>query len=476
SQTPWTASYATAGSEAANSGPGGVALTVVAGRKLRFQLRPASTETAVPMFDAAPFSRRPTWKAATTVDPKEKLSGSTAVSCWLSPFAYGSTDRRRDTISQLAATTSLPSALTTSFPGPQSTRSLPPKAACTRLLPPAATRRSGCGVPRTSSPRFEPWIVAAVAVDASRSSSRTGRRRRTRTPQYPRAESATRWRGGAAAQPARARTRCRPCARARTGHLRAARRGACLLLGVCGEAAGCERAYSLLLNVVRCADAGNDKKGYIGGRPCGDLRDGSRRLRRRAHARCRRRAHDARADVPRRSAPAGRPGGRLLGRDHPSAGCRLPCARPGAHREVRPAQREPRHDGVRRRRRAGGCPLSGPVAPRPAADAPERRDGVGARVARRAGARSHQDRRRPVGPACALLQARPPGAQLLRCNRLQRDADPARPLLREPAADPARSGRSLRSRRRRDLGVLAGAHRLDAGRADRDPRDERAVV
>ncbi len=65
------------------------------------------------MSAAAPPERRPTWNAATTVDPKEKLSGSTALSCWLSGFANGSTESRRETVSHVAATLSPRSALTT---------------------------------------------------------------------------------------------------------------------------------------------------------------------------------------------------------------------------------------------------------------------------------------------------------------------------------------------------------------------------
>jgi hypothetical protein len=116
------------------------------------------------MFAAAPPSRRPSWYAATTVVPKAKLSGSTAVSCWLSRFAYGSTDSRRDTISQSAATLSPRSELTTSVPRPHATVSLPVK---------AVWRRSARAVPR---------IVAAAAVDARAESSSNGRRRRNRGP------------------------------------------------------------------------------------------------------------------------------------------------------------------------------------------------------------------------------------------------------------------------------------------------------
>src|SRR5438552_15267799 len=118
------ASYATVGSEAAGAGPAGLDAAVTAGNALRCHVRPPSWETAVPMFAAAPAERRPSWNATTTVDPNEKLSGSTAVSCWLSEFVYASTDNRRDTFSQFAATLSLRSALTTSCrPVPQLTES-----------------------------------------------------------------------------------------------------------------------------------------------------------------------------------------------------------------------------------------------------------------------------------------------------------------------------------------------------------------
>jgi hypothetical protein len=179
SQTPCTASNATDGSEPAASGPGGVAFAVIPGTKLRCHVLPASFDTAVPMFEAAPSSRRPTWNTATTVDPDAALSGSTAVSCWLSSFVYGSTESRRDTTSQLAATRSAASALTMSVPTPQSTLSTPPNATWTRSAPPPASTRSAACVPTISSARFEPWIVAAAAVEVSARSRRTGRRRRT---------------------------------------------------------------------------------------------------------------------------------------------------------------------------------------------------------------------------------------------------------------------------------------------------------
>src|SRR4051812_14555733 len=129
------------------------------------------------MFEAAPPSRRPSWYTATTVSPQAALSGSTAVSCWLSAFAYGSTEMRRDTTSQLAFTLSPASAATMSLPAPQSTESVPPKAAWTRSLPAPVTMRSGLGVPTIVSPAPVPWIVAAAALDAK---SRKSRRRTPR--------------------------------------------------------------------------------------------------------------------------------------------------------------------------------------------------------------------------------------------------------------------------------------------------------
>src|SRR5438552_3326445 len=42
------------------------------------------------MPDEPPSVNRPTWKAATTVEPWEKVSGSTSVLCWLVVLLYGS--------------------------------------------------------------------------------------------------------------------------------------------------------------------------------------------------------------------------------------------------------------------------------------------------------------------------------------------------------------------------------------------------
>ena len=173
-------------------GPGGTAFLVVPGRNARVQVRPSSRETAVPMFEAAPpSSRRPTWNTATTVSPQAELSGSTAVSCWLSAFLYGSTESRRETISQFEATLSTASALTMSIPAPQLTVSVPPNAACTRSFPAPATMRSGVGVPMIRSAVFVPRIVAAVAVDAnSRKQEEKGQSAHRGCPEYPRCVSA----------------------------------------------------------------------------------------------------------------------------------------------------------------------------------------------------------------------------------------------------------------------------------------------
>ena len=69
SQTPCTASNATDGSDACGLGPRRGRVRRVPGRKLRCHVLPASVDTAVPMFEAAPSARRPTWNTATTVDP-----------------------------------------------------------------------------------------------------------------------------------------------------------------------------------------------------------------------------------------------------------------------------------------------------------------------------------------------------------------------------------------------------------------------
>src|SRR6478752_1844795 len=63
-----------------------------------------------------------------------------------------------------------------------------------------------------------------------------------------------------------------------------------------------------------------------------------------------------------------------------------------------------------------------------------------------------------------------------RRRRLARDAHADRELLRQPAADPDGGERAVRARRHRHLRVLERPHRLGAGRPDRDPRDERALV
>jgi len=42
------------------------------------------------MFDEPPLKKRPTWKADTTVEPYEKLSGSTSVRWLLAGSVYGS--------------------------------------------------------------------------------------------------------------------------------------------------------------------------------------------------------------------------------------------------------------------------------------------------------------------------------------------------------------------------------------------------
>src|SRR5215471_21314427 len=54
------------------------------------QVVPPSPERAKPMSLAPPLTKRPTWKAPTTVLPAAKVSGSTSVACWLVEFVNGS--------------------------------------------------------------------------------------------------------------------------------------------------------------------------------------------------------------------------------------------------------------------------------------------------------------------------------------------------------------------------------------------------
>jgi hypothetical protein len=56
-----------------------VARTVVPGRNPSVHDFPAFRETDHPMFDEPHVYARPTWKAATTVDPSVAVSGSASV-------------------------------------------------------------------------------------------------------------------------------------------------------------------------------------------------------------------------------------------------------------------------------------------------------------------------------------------------------------------------------------------------------------
>src|SRR2546426_6550695 len=70
--------------------PGGVAKTVLDGRKPLVKLFPPLVEVAKPMLEAPPLKKRPTWKAETKVEPEARVSGSTSVACWLVLLVNGS--------------------------------------------------------------------------------------------------------------------------------------------------------------------------------------------------------------------------------------------------------------------------------------------------------------------------------------------------------------------------------------------------
>src|SRR3989442_15654856 len=70
--------------------PGGVAKTVLDGRKPLVNFLPPLVEVAKPMSEAPPLKKRPTWKAETMVEPEDRVSGSTSVLCWLVLLINGS--------------------------------------------------------------------------------------------------------------------------------------------------------------------------------------------------------------------------------------------------------------------------------------------------------------------------------------------------------------------------------------------------
>src|SRR5439155_9838572 len=106
----------------------------------------------------------------------------------------------------------------------------------------------------------------------------------------------------------------------------------------------------------------------------------------------------------------------------------------------------------------------------------ERAHRLRAGVVRRAPASADADRRRPDAPAPDAVRRWQGEAERDRRDRLPRDADADRALLRQPATRPRRHLGAVRAGSRRHLGVLERADGMDAGWAGRDPRDERAVV
>jgi hypothetical protein len=228
---------------------------------------------------------------------------------------------------------------------------------------------------------------------------------------------------------------------------------------------------SLLLNVIRRPLDGNDWKGDVKSR-CGYCV----RLRRRVAWR-RRSAQDDRPTLRSRNAAA------RSGRDRSH----------GLRRLLRPttAYRSPRGAAIQRfgvRNVNGATTVFGVVGKEVDArcraawlhvalpDPSERRDRLGPCGRRAAAARADAHHRRPLQAPRAPLPEREARVELLGRSRLERDADAARPVLREPAAHPGRSEWPVRAGRRRHLGVLTCADRLGARRPDRDPRHERAVV
>src|SRR6185369_6500804 len=66
------------------------ALVVMPGRKPLVQVAPPSPERVQPMLEAPPPKTRPTWNAATIVEPDANVSGSTSLWCCACASVYGS--------------------------------------------------------------------------------------------------------------------------------------------------------------------------------------------------------------------------------------------------------------------------------------------------------------------------------------------------------------------------------------------------
>src|SRR5438132_270726 len=179
--------------------------------------------------------------------------------------------------------------------------------------------------------------------------------------------------------------------------------------------------------------------------------------------------------LPRRH-HVGRLRARRGGRGRPQRSDRLPPPWQQAVREVRPPEPERLPYGLPRGRGHPPRGLSGDLVPRTAPDQAQRGQGLCPGRGGEARVRAQPDRRPGLQAPADALPARPAGAAHDRRRRLQGDPDARGQLLRQPAPGSDRPERPVRPRGDRYLGVLKRPHRLDAGRPDRDPRDERAVV
>ena len=197
---------------------------------------------------------------------------------------------------------------------------------------------------------------------------------------------------------------------------------------------------------------------------------GCGRRRRRARAGGRRSRLPSAATRPARSGSGRRGSPTPCGREAPSrrTAARRP-APPGLPADE-PERRRHRLRRPRRRARPGVPPR---VVPRAASDAPERCDRLRQGRPRQAVHGSDADRGRPLRAPDRLLPQRPEDPPHAGGDREGRDADAGRPLLREPAAARLRPVGAVRAGGDRDQRLLARPHRLDAGRPDRHPRDER---
>src|ERR671930_303145 len=135
------------------------------------------------MSDAPPLKKRPTWYAATTVEPDAKVSGSTSVACWLVVLVNGSALTRVSGTFARAGAARASSAAAASAPSTATDRTEAVRIMALlyhRSRPPSTNRTPGRCVSRVRLAHVDE--PAARAGRRVRGRARRGRLRRRRIP------------------------------------------------------------------------------------------------------------------------------------------------------------------------------------------------------------------------------------------------------------------------------------------------------